>query len=68
MSQTNNDEMVNNFVAIANCSNDEAKRYLEAANWDPQAAMEIFFDVGAGESEPSSNAREMNPRSGTRGF
>jgi hypothetical protein len=58
MESENKDEILSNFIAITQCSNEEATRYLEAAQWNAQAAMEIFFDNGgsqAGESVASTN-------------
>jgi hypothetical protein len=58
MASTNQDEILSSFIAITQCSNEEATRYLEAANWNAQTAMEIFFDNGgsqAGESTASTN-------------
>lgn len=46
MTTENKDEILSNFIAITQCSNDEATRYLEAAQWNAQTAMEIFFDNG----------------------
>ena len=64
MSDSNQDEILSNFMAITQCSNEEATRYLEAANWNAQTAMEIFFDNGgtqAGESIASTNTIPRNP-------
>ncbi|CAF0724839.1 unnamed protein product [Adineta steineri] len=58
METENKDEVLSNFIAITQCSNEEATRYLEAAQWNAQTAMEIFFDNGgsqAGEPAVSSN-------------
>ena len=58
MSESNQDEILSSFMAITQCSNEEATRYLEAANWNAQTATEIFFDNGgaqAGESIASTN-------------
>jgi len=46
MTTENKDEILSNFIAITQCSNDEATRYLGAAQWNAQTAMEIFFDNG----------------------
>ncbi|UJR33483.1 hypothetical protein I4U23_020928 [Adineta vaga] len=58
MESENKDEILSNFIAITQCPNEEATRYLEAAQWNAQTAMEIFFDNGgsqAGEPIPSTN-------------
>jgi hypothetical protein len=73
MEPANKDEILSNFIAITQCSNEEATRYLEVAQWNAQTAMEIFFDNGgseAGESVASTNAvptgANVNP--GTSGL
>jgi hypothetical protein len=50
MSTTNYDEILSNFIAVTQCSHEEAARYLEAANWNAQTAMEIFFDNGGSQA------------------
>jgi hypothetical protein len=58
MEPENKDEILSNFIAVTQCSNEEATRYLEAAQWNAQTAMEIFFDNGgsdAGEPIPVTN-------------
>lgn len=58
MSAVNKDEILSNFIGITQCSNDEALRYLEAAQWNADTAMEIFFDNGGsdgGEPMVSTN-------------
>ena len=50
MSVPNQDEILSNFIAITQCSNEEATRYLEAANWNAETAMEIFFDNGGSDA------------------
>lgn len=54
MDSTNKDEIITNFMAVTQCSNEEATRYLEAAQWNAQTAMEIFFDDGTGHAGGSS--------------
>ncbi len=73
MDPSNKDAILSNFIAITQCSNDEATRYLEAAQWNAQTAMEIFFDNGgpsAGEPIPSTNTAPtaMNVDEGTSGL
>jgi hypothetical protein len=58
MDPNNKDEILSNFVAITQTSHEEATRYLEAAQWNAETAMEIFFDNGgsqAGEPIPTTN-------------
>jgi hypothetical protein len=60
MSSQNKDEILSNFIAITQCSSQEAREYLEAAKWDYQRAMDFFFDSGA------SQARNSIPPINTR--
>lgn len=46
MSSRNRDEILSKFIAITQCSSEEAAEYLEAANWNEQAAVDFFFDSG----------------------
>ncbi|CAF0752598.1 unnamed protein product [Adineta ricciae] len=50
MEPNNKDEILSNFIAITQCPSEEATRYLEAAQWNAQTAMEIFFDNGGSEA------------------
>lgn len=50
MAAPNKDEILSNFIAITQCPNDEAVRYLEASQWNAETAMEIFFDNGGSQS------------------
>jgi hypothetical protein len=73
MESTSKDEILSNFIAITQCSNDEATRYLEAAQWNAETAMEIFFDNGgsqAGEPVVSTNTAPSatNVNQGTSGL
>jgi len=73
MESENKDEILSNFIAITQCPNDEATRYLEAAQWNAQTAMEIFFDNGgsqAGEPIASTNTAPSgaNVNQGTSGL
>jgi len=73
MESTSKDEILSNFIAITQCSNDEATRYLEAAQWNAETAMEIFFDNGgsqAGEPVVSTNTgpSATNVNQGTSGL
>jgi len=62
MESTNQDEILSNFIAITQCSNDEATRYLEAAQWNAQTAMEIFFDNGGPQAgEPAAPVNTVPP-------
>jgi hypothetical protein len=62
MESTNQDEILSNFIAITQCSNDEATRYLEAAQWNAQTAMEIFFDNGGSQAgEPAAQVHTAPP-------
>ena len=44
MASTNKDEILSNFIGVTGCSQEEATSYLEAAQWNQQTAMDIFFD------------------------
>jgi hypothetical protein len=73
MEPANKDEILSNFIAITQCPNEEATRYLEAAQWNAQTAMEIFFDNGgseAGEPVVSTNPipSGANVNQGTSGL
>ena len=73
MAAVNKDEILSNFIGITQCSNDEALRYLEAAQWNAQTAMEIFFDNGgsdAGEPIAPNNPSPSgtNPNQGPAGL
>ncbi|CAF1366657.1 unnamed protein product [Rotaria sp. Silwood1] len=46
MSSTHKDELINNFIDIAQCSREIAAQYLEAAEWNEQAALDFFLDSG----------------------
>ncbi len=47
MSSTNKDEILSRFIAITQCSSQQATEYLESAKWNEQAAMDFFFDSGS---------------------
>ncbi|CAF4312044.1 unnamed protein product [Rotaria sp. Silwood2] len=67
MESINKNEILNNFIAITQCSNEEATRYLEAAQWNAETAMEIFFDDGGshtGGPTPSTNTNVNQAVSG----
>ena len=73
MDPSNKDEILSNFIAITQTSNEEATRYLEAAQWNAETAMEIFFDNGgsqAGEPIPPTNIvpPASNVNQGTSGL
>jgi hypothetical protein len=73
MDPANKDEILSNFIGITQTSNEEATRYLEAANWNAETAMEIFFDNGgsqAGEPIPTTNIAPPAPNTnqGTSGL
>ena len=65
MSTANQDEILSNFIAITQCSNEEATRYLEAANWNAETAMEIFFDNGGSDAGQSIAATPPVPPTGS---
>jgi len=46
------DESVAQFVALTACGADEARGYLEMANGDLQAAMNLFLEMGGGGASP----------------
>ncbi|CAF5144825.1 unnamed protein product, partial [Rotaria magnacalcarata] len=47
MASRDTEEILANFIAVTQCSSEEAARYLEAAEWNSETAMEIFFDDGS---------------------
>lgn len=59
MAALNKDEILSSFVGITECSRDEALRYLEAAQWNAETAMEIFFDNGG--SDAGGSVASINP-------
>lgn len=65
MESENKDEILSNFIAITQCSNEEATRYLEAAQWNAQTAMEIFFDNGGSQAGEPVVATNTVPPTGT---
>ncbi|CAF3149019.1 unnamed protein product [Rotaria sp. Silwood2] len=44
MSSKPKDELISNFRAIVQCSREIAIQYLEAAEWNEQAALDFFLD------------------------
>jgi hypothetical protein len=46
MSAKNKDQIISNFIGITQCSRQEAAEYLEAAQWNEEAAVAFFFDSG----------------------
>ena len=55
MASTNKDEILSNFIGVTGCSQEEATSYLEAAQWNQQTAMDIFFDSSSdGTIKPAS--------------
>eukprot|EP00033_Pygsuia_biforma_P002825 GCRY01003119.1.p1 GENE.GCRY01003119.1~~GCRY01003119.1.p1 ORF type:complete len:377 (+),score=57.70 GCRY01003119.1:57-1187(+) len=56
------DEDIQQFMAFANCSPEEAKFYLESADGNIQDALAMFFDSGFG-SMPSSSSSSIPPKS-----
>ncbi|CAF0758751.1 unnamed protein product [Rotaria sordida] len=65
MESIDRNEILNNFIAVTQCSNEEATRYLEAAQWNPQTAMEIFFDDGGSHASGPTASTNMNINQGT---
>lgn len=61
MESINKDEILSNFLAVTRCSHDEATRYLEAAQWNAETAMEIFFDDGGSESAARTAPTNTQP-------
>ena len=61
MSAANRDETIAQFVGLTQCPQDEAIRYLEAANWDISVATDLYF--GSETSTPSGPARSVPPAS-----
>ena len=60
MSSKNKDEILSKFIAITNCPSNEAMEYMEAAQWNEQAAMDFFFDSGVSQADdpiPSPKTR-----------
>ncbi|CAF4344183.1 unnamed protein product, partial [Rotaria socialis] len=47
MTSRDTQEILANFIAVTQCSSEEATRYLEAAEWNSETAMEIFYDDGS---------------------
>ena len=45
MSSKNKDEILSKFIAITNCPSNQAVEYLEAAEWNEQAAIDFFLIV-----------------------
>ncbi|CAF1260370.1 unnamed protein product [Adineta steineri] len=62
MSSNDRDEILNRFISVTQCSYDQAREYLENAEWDEQVAMNFFFESGA------SNYREPSPPPITRTY
>jgi hypothetical protein len=53
MSSRDKDEILSKFIAITQCPGEQAREYLEAAEWNEQVAMDFFFDsAGSHGSEP----------------
>ncbi|CAF1213419.1 unnamed protein product [Rotaria sordida] len=52
MSSINKDELISNFIAITQCSSELAAEYLEAAQWNEQAALNFFLE--SNDSVPST--------------
>src|SRR5690349_6339680 len=53
MSSREQDEILSRFISIAQCSSEDARAYLESANWNEQVAMDFFFDSGRSQSRDS---------------
>jgi hypothetical protein len=67
MASNNRDEILSKFIAITQCSSDKAREYLEAAQWNEEAAMDFFFDSSAfqaRDSIPPTQTRLPEPKSG----
>ncbi|CAF3343861.1 unnamed protein product [Rotaria sp. Silwood1] len=67
MEPTNKTEILNNFIAVTQCSNEEATRYLEAAQWNTQTAMEIFYDDGGSHTSRPTASTNTNINQGASG-
>lgn len=61
MSSQNRDEILSRFIAITQCSSKEAAEYLEAANWNEQAAADFFFDSGSSPVPQPTHPIERKP-------
>ena len=62
MQSADKDEILNTFVSMTQCSNAEAARYLEAAQWNAETALEIFFEsTGFDTNEPIPSTNTAFP-------
>ncbi|CAF0894192.1 unnamed protein product [Didymodactylos carnosus] len=68
---SSNDEILAQFIAVTQCPQDQAQRYLEASNWNMDTAMECFYDDGASTSHvpshqniPITNLNDNSAREG----
>ena len=52
MASANKDEILRRFIALTQSSREEAREYLEAAQWNEQAALDFFFDSISSQSPP----------------
>lgn len=64
-SNPNQAELIKNFVECANCPEEEARRYLEAANWDSQVAMDLIYGDTGPETTPQATRTVHNQISNT---
>ncbi|XP_017768929.1 PREDICTED: UBA-like domain-containing protein 2-A isoform X2 [Nicrophorus vespilloides] len=53
--------MINQFVLAAGCARDQAKQLLQAAHWQFETALSIFFQEAAIPSSASHFGQVMTP-------
>ena len=65
------DDLISQFTNMTGCDADQATFYLESTNWEIGAAIETYFDAGAGGAEdadmasiPPENVASMEQRVG----
>ena len=50
------DDLISQFTNMTGCDADQATFYLESTNWEIGAAIETYFDAGAGGTEDADMA------------
>jgi len=73
MASQNRDGIISRFIAITQCSSEDAREYLESANWNEQAAVDFFFDSVSSQAPdpiPSIKSRpaEIKPSQNVSGL